>query len=71
MKTKVTSLLAQAKYNIEDAMRTRRQNHDPSWPPHNLLCECNRCMKQEFQYIKEMRKENRLARQKARQKVSK
>lgn len=64
MKQQVITLIARAKQNMAE----RKVNHEASWPPHHLICACRSCMKQEFNYIKEMRKENRLA--KARQKVS-
>lgn len=68
MNKKVVSIITRAKQNLERSMAARKTNHEADWPEHSILCQCQRCMKQEFNYIKEMRKENRLA--KARQKAS-
>jgi hypothetical protein len=68
MKQAAISIIVRAKANIQQTMQDRRVNHEATWPPHSILCNCNKCMKQEFNYIKEMRKENRLA--KARQKAT-
>ena len=68
MKQAAISIIVRAKANIQQTMQDRKTNHEANWPKHHLLCGCNSCMKQEFNYIKEMRKENRLA--KARQKAT-
>ena len=67
MKQAVTNIIERAK----EGLVTKHRNHDPSWPKHHLLCNCNKCMNEQFAYIKEMRKEARLAKAKAKQKVSK
>jgi hypothetical protein len=65
MEHKIITLISRAKQNLERSMASRRMNHEVDWPDHSLLCNCNGCLKQEFNYIKEMRKEQRLKKQKA------
>lgn len=68
MKQAAKSIIVRAKTNIKKSMKERRMNHEPTWPKHSILCTCRPCEKAEFNYIKEMRKEQRQA--KARQKAT-
>lgn len=67
MKQRVKSIIERAK----EGLAAKGQLHHPDWPKHHLLCNCRKCMAQELTYIKEMKKEHRQKKARAKQKAGK